>query len=327
MFRNAKIVGVGVNPENYHEQKHERCSPEFVMSSSSARLFLECPERYKNGYTPPDSDAMIWGNLLDTLVLLPEQFESRYAVKPLTYKSEKDGVKPWNGNSNVCKQWLEDHKDLVCISNEDYQNALTATKRLMSDETIAEFINCSDKQVHVVGEWFDKKTGLIIPVQCLLDLVPKNDSPFRKTVGDLKTTRNAGVRQFGRWCFTAGYHVQAAWGMDLYMAAVNPKMVEDGEERLNWNFILSENYPPYQTGRRTLSEDFIQIGRQTYQHALKMYALAMKSGNWRGYDIQDEFTIIAPEPWQEFSALEDAMENSYIERVESGEENHDVPMP
>lgn len=318
-FQNCKIIGAGVNADEYHGQTAERGSKEFVMSPSSLKLFNECPARWKAGYAPPDSDAKDWGNLLDTLLLTPKQFDSKFAVKPLTYKSsgaKKSGPiedKPFNANSTLCKEWIAAQNGKTIISTKDLIEAVAALKRLRADETIAAFLDASDCQVHVKGEWRDKATGLVIPVQCLIDCVPRKDSEFQKSLGDLKSTRNAGLRPFARWCFTAGYHVQAAFDLALYCAAT-------GEDRSDWIFLVQENYAPYETGRRLLSQDFLQIGRQTYEAALKRYARCVQSGVWQGYDQPEEFSLVAPEPWMEFEALSEKLEADQTEAAEIGDD-------
>ena len=169
-FQNCKIVGVGVNAEKYHTQSSERGTKDFIVSPSSLKIFMECASRFKAGYAPPDSDAKQFGSLLDCLLLTPDQFKTRYAIKPATYKDAKTGEdKPWNGNSNVCKEWLADHEEFQVISNAELTASQNAVKRLISDETVAAFHVASDKQVHVSGEWLDAATGMIIPVQCLID--------------------------------------------------------------------------------------------------------------------------------------------------------------
>lgn len=316
MFRNCKIAGVGINSETYHKQEAKRCTPEFIMSPSSLKAFMECASRYKAGYQPPDTEAKDWGSLLDTLLLTPKQFEARYSIKPATYPDSKTGeAKPWNGNATFCKEWIAEQADRQIVSGSDVFEAHQAIRRLMADETIAAFHDASEKQVHITGEWYDKATGLVIPVQCLIDYVPKGDSEFQKSLGDLKSTRNAGLRPFQRWCYSAQYHTQGAFDLDLFDMATRKDENDkySGQGRDGWIFIVQENYPPYEVGRRLLSQEFVQIGRQTYQHALQRYARCLKTGIWSGYDAEEEFSLISPEPWQEFDALSDTMRRSQEE--------------
>jgi PDDEXK-like domain of unknown function (DUF3799) len=349
-FQNAKIVGVGVSSDAYHSQLVEnRGSKDFVMSPSSLKLFSECPSRWKSGYQPPESDAKDFGSLLDTLLLTPDQFDSRYAVIPKTYtdigmecpncKSVTDSKtcskckaarveikieKDWRFGSKICDEWLTKQGDKKPVYSTELENAQTAAKRLMADETIAELLATSKKQVHVKGEWHDKATGIIVPVQCLIDIVPNGDSPFQKSLCDLKTTRNAGQSQFARWCFTASYHTQAALDLDLFMAAVNPNNDPNGQDRNTWLFIVQENYPPFEIGRRMLSQDFVAIGRQTYQHALGRYARCLKTGVWPQYDAPEEFSLIVPQPFMEFAAMEEVMDGQSEAREQALEDDGDI---
>lgn len=318
-FQNCKIIGAGVNSDAYHAQTFARGAKEFVMSPSSLKAFAQCPSRWHAGYQPPESDAKDYGNLLDTILLTPEQFEDRFAVKPLTYKSagtkKSDPIedKPFNANSTWCKEWMTTQAGKTIISTRDLIEAQTAVKRLRDDDTIRAFVDASKTQVHVKGEWNDKATGLVIPVQCLIDCVPDRESEFQKSLGDLKSTRNAGLRPFARWCFTAGYHIQAAFDLAIYCAAT-------GEDRSDWIFIVQENYAPFETGRRLLSQDFLQIGQQTYEHILKRYARCVKNGEWGGYDQPEEFTLVQPEPWMEFEALSEKLESDQSEAAEVGDD-------
>lgn len=314
MFKNCKIEAIGVNSDSYHAQEAARGTTTHFMSPSSLKLFAECPSRWRAGYKPPESDAKSWGSLLDTILLTPNQFEGRYAVKPSTYPDAKTGEsKPFNMNSTWCKAWVEEQGEKEVISTKDLIEAQSAVKRLKSDETINSFLETCETQVHVTGEYHDKATGLIIPVQCLIDCVPDKNSEFQKSLGDLKSTRNAGQRPFSRWCFTAGYHIQAAFDLALYCAAT-------GEDRVDWIFIVQENYAPYETGRRLLSQDFLDIGRAAYQNALLRYARCLKSGIWSGYDPEEEFSLVSPEPFMQFEAMSEAMEADQNEASEIGDD-------
>jgi len=83
---------------------------------------------------------------------------------------------------------------------------------------------------------------------------------------------------------------------------------------------LQENFPPFETGRRLLSQDFTSIGRQTYEHALRLYARCLKSGIWSGYDLPEEFTLLQPQPWMEFNAQSETMQADYEEATEDSKE-------
>jgi len=312
-LQNCRLVGFNVDSEAYHRQDAERGTPEFAMSPSSLKAFLECPARWKAGYNSPDSDAKDWGNLVDCLALTPAAFKDRYAVKPETYPAPSDHARvkkgeikagdplPWNANAKICEAWESDveKRGLEPLSARVAKEATIAASCLVDDEKIRSFLEASDRQALIVGEWVDDDrggTGLVIPVRCLIDLAPWKESEFSDCLGDLKTGRSAGVIAFGKFAFQMGYHIQAAFDLDLWNAA-------HGENRTTWCFIVQESYPPYQTGRRIFSQEAIECGRRKYTAALELYAKCLKSGVWPGYDDTDEaaqgWSVIHPPPWLE----------------------------
>ncbi|MCR5875122.1 PD-(D/E)XK nuclease-like domain-containing protein [Phenylobacterium sp. J426] len=77
-----------------------------------------------NPYRPEreTSEEMAFGSALHVLLLEGEEaYRKSVAIKPATYVDAKTGeVKPWNGNSGVCKAWLEQHdRPGVTIISED----------------------------------------------------------------------------------------------------------------------------------------------------------------------------------------------------------------
>jgi hypothetical protein len=297
-FKNAKVVSVGVNPANYHNQEAKRGSKEFAVSPSSLREFWKCPRRWMDGYESPDSDAKDFGSLLDCRLLTPGEFDARYAIRPSTYKDSKTGEdKPFNLNSNVCKEWVKERGDREIVSSAQVASCNEAASRLMKDEIIAAWFDACDKQVLVTGEWHDEKTKMVVPVRCLMDFVPRVGTEFEKCLGDFKTTRNAGLQAWSRWCFQAGYHIQGAFDTDLFVAAT-------GEDRMTWCFIVQESFAPWQTGKRMLSQEHgLDLGRLEYGRMLALYSQCLSTSCWPEYDDTDEavqgWSLVTAEPWME----------------------------
>jgi hypothetical protein len=333
MFKNAKIVGSGINPDQYHQPTGERGTPEFVVSSSSLRSFASCPSKWRNGWELPASDSLAYGSLFDVLVLTPEQFASRYVVIPATYESkamacpkcksvsdsakcrnckcdreETTVSKPWNANSDTCREWFDEQRKSGrgIVSAQDLKDAQAAASRLAQDAQLSNFIASCDKQVWVTAEWHDEDTGIVVMVKCLLDLAGRSGSAFEKSLGDLKTTKNAAPIPWAKWAHFAGYEVQAAWNTDLFVAAT-------GREIVNFCFVLSENSHPWEVGRRFMSQDLLEpgmdtgdiaSGRRQYLAMLKGYCQCLKRGFWPSYDDTDEssadgWTLIQPNPFDE----------------------------
>jgi PDDEXK-like domain of unknown function (DUF3799) len=293
-FVNATIVAKGVNPDHYHEHGALRGSKDLGMSSSSVREFYWCPDRWVKGYTPPATEAKDWGSLVDCLLLTPQDFPNRYAVKPATYPAPAthDKVKkgkihagdplPWNANASICSAWeeLQVAAGKTLISATEYGNATAALDELAKREVIRNFIAASDTQVWLNAEWKDVGTGLLVPVQCLIDLAPRADTEFADCLGDAKTTRNGQQRVWRRFCIQSGYHIQAAWDIDLWNLAT-------GEQRETWCFILQENFPPWQPARRMLTQKALQAGRNAYRQMMSFYCRCLAAGEWPDYDANE----------------------------------------
>jgi hypothetical protein len=313
-FLNAKIVCKNADPLEYHASTIPRGDKAFVVSSSMLRLFAQCASRWKFGYESPDSDAKKFGSLLDCRLLTPTMFDKKFAIKPATYTSEKGEEKPFNLNSNSCKAWVEEQGDKEIISASDVAEIDTARDRILKDEILAAWFESCDKQVWLAGEWLDEKTKLKFPIKALLDCVPRIGTEFEKCLGDAKAVRSAALIPFQRQVFQLGWHVQAAFYQDFYVAATK-------EDRNSYCFVGVENYKPFEPFRRLLAQEFVHIGRLTYQHALKRYAACLASGTWPSYDDHADsiggWSLINPEPWQEFSSMSDAIESQQAEELET----------
>lgn len=320
-FQKAKIAGVNVCGQEYHRLKNgvKRGDPKFVMSPSALKAFARLPSRWIRGWEPPETKSLEWGNLVDCRTLTPELFHARYSVQPLTYldtkmvcpkcKSQTDsktcracGVEriatqieiEWDNRSTHCSDWnaaqREQGKEVVTYDG--LAECDKAVQRLFEpmdgDDTIKRFYDASERQVLLTGEWHDEDTGLIIPVSALLDLVPRGDSEFADNAGDFKSTVSAHPVYFKKQAFKYGYHIQAAFDLDLLNAAT-------GQERTTWCFIIQENFAPYEPNRAIYGQDtgigepsFLDVGRMEsfggYRALLKLYCRCLKENKWPGYN-------------------------------------------
>lgn len=294
-IQNAKIYGKQVNPDDYHSygaEKDIKGSKNFIMSRSDLMEFDHCPHRWVSGFEKKRTDALSYGQMIDCYMLDRDRFDDAFIVRPDTYENDKGEIKKWNNNSNTCRAWNAEtlKSGMGIISEADLKTCNDAKESLMQDSIIKSFIESSDKQVMIVAEWKDE-LGIIVPLKCLIDLVPREG----QYLGDLKTCRTAANSTWAREIYNYGYHVQAAFYVDMYYAAT-------GEARDGFVHIIQENYPPYEPGRRLLSEEFIEMGQAIYKNALKNYCSCINHNNWTGYDNDpnkqiDGFTIVDPELW------------------------------
>ena len=309
-FQNCRIVATGVDSTDYHEQDAPRGTKEFFVSPSSLKSFAGCPARWLAGYESPESKAKQWGSLLDTLLLTPEHFEARYAVQPPTYqttgmqcpqcrsitdskkcakcKTERVEItvtKDWTNQSDTCNAWKEAQEAAgkEVITHDLEAQASEAVKVFHVNGTLHNFLADCDKQVHVAGVWHDAATDVVIPVQCLIDALPKATRAYWRGAGDVKSTRNASPWMWSKWSSQMMYHLQAAFDLDLVNAA---EQRPEGDERDEWYFLVQENYAPWQTAGYIVSQAKLEIGRTLYRSYLAKYAKCLATGHWPDY-IED----------------------------------------
>ena len=313
MFQNCKVMGKGINPADYHKAEFERGNPLLPVSPSMLKAFVACPSRWKAGYESPDSDSKVFGSLLDCRLLTPIQFADRYTVQPATYKgpesTKKDAPlidKPWNNNAQVCRDWCtgQREKGREIVRLDDLAAVDAARTRLLADPILAAWHEACETQVWVAGEWYDEGTELTVPVRCLLDYVPRLKTEYDECLGDLKTSASGSIRFFARNVYAMGYHLQAAFDLALYQEATH-------EKRNGWVFVGIENFEPWQPFRRMLTPEFIEIGKRSFDTAIRKYCLCLKKNEWPGYDDTAEavqgWTPVNPDPWMEYESVSNSM--------------------
>jgi hypothetical protein len=281
---NGKLVALGYDSRLYHQHEFARGHSRYVMSRGELVKFDECPARWLAGgedEDDEDTEALTWGSLVDCSLLERERLAERFEVKPETYPHEDGSVRPWNGNSTWCKKWEAEHKGKTLVKAQKMRDVNFATARLMRDSGIKALLHCSKYQVYVTADYVDRQTGTVIPIKVLIDLVPHKDhEEFGKALGDFKTARDAGHEHWEKEIFKRSYHVQAALYIDAYVAAT-------GEDRTEFRHAIQENVRPYQTARRILSIEFVNLGRAFYLRALRRYARCLETGVWPDYETDN----------------------------------------
>lgn len=295
MITSAKVVADGVSYEDYSRQTVQRGDPAFSMSRGELVAFALNPEKYLAS-TPDDDDtpATLFGRLVETLEMAPETFEKLFAIHPENYpceptKRDPREEKPWTTRADYCKEWEEEAEQagLTPISPKLKAEADIAVKAAQAYGPRAELVACSKKQVFVSGEWEDKATGLVIPIRCLIDLVPDVKHPtMGKWLADSKTARNGDPSNFARVCDESSYDCQAALSIDLYSKAT-------GEDRCEWVLPLSENTPPFHIVKPmpALTHEFLEYGRAKVHRALARYAQCLATNEWPSYSTGDRLVF------------------------------------
>lgn len=284
-----------VKSAEYHKLGADRKpgDPLKIMSRSELFKFGECPSRWFHGIEDTTTDAMRFGSVVDCLVVNRADFDEHFVVSPETYpctptKADGRTEKPWNYQATYCKEWRTDQeaRGLECITHPMMKQAQTAVMRLDAHHKIPGILNVCARSVQILVEWHDEETGLVVPIKCLLDLLPDPKSGVGDTIYDFKTTNDASSRRWTRRVYDDGLHYQAAIYLDAANAATGAKYKQFGH-------IIQESYAPYEPTVRVLSSEFLSFGRGHYMGDLKHYCRCLANNRWPGLDEAP----VEPEPW------------------------------
>lgn len=260
-----------MKPGIYHDIDRAAYDKIEAFHFSGIWRLLKSPAHYKYFFEhqEPPSDAMVLGNLVDTLLLSPETFEGRYDILPETYEDAKTGeVKIFDRRVKICKEIYANiqasGRQLIKSTHLETANAMI--EQIGQHEEIMRVLTESKKQVCVV--WVDSDTG----VKCkgLLDML----SP--EAITDLKTTDDASAKGFSHKINSYLYHVQAA----MYCDGVTAN--SDGIV-LPYQIIAIESEPPYCPAIYALEENSLLTGRAIYKHALQIFKDCVENNSWPGY--------------------------------------------
>jgi PDDEXK-like domain of unknown function (DUF3799) len=224
-----------------------------------------------------DTDAMILGRVTHMAVFEPHLIETKVAQ--------------WDGTRRG-SEWEEfklANADLEIIKPGPYQTAMAIAKsaRAAGGRMIAE------GRSEVTLTWADEVTG--IEMKGRLDHISKGFG-----IIDLKTTADARPLIFGSRAASLSYHVQAA----LY---------SDGAERTSWGrlpytILAVETSAPYAATLYTVTEDHLDLGRETYRGWLKKLKECRERGEYPSYPP----SVLTLPMWSTYDASDEDMSDMGI---------------
>lgn len=306
-FKDAKIVGVNVPSEVYRRQDPQcpRGHPGHVMSRGSLQLLWQCASRWKDGFESEDTEATDHGNLLECMVLQPDQFNSLFIPAPETCLDKEGNTIPWDFKTKARREWKKEQEasGRRVVKPGDLQKAAKAHQAIHADLKAGALLAGASRQVMVIATYCDRDTGLEIPVKGLIDIVPDAQGRYRNELADFKTARDASIATWRSVVSKRWYHAQAAMYLDLFNAA------QPQGERAGFLHLISENVAPFQVGRRLLTSETIDVGRNRYLFALQFYAKCLLYGQWPDYEVGqknfDGWTPIEPTQWDQNQVTEE----------------------
>lgn len=232
------------------------------ISNSMLNLYRQSRRKYharfvaKTEPSPDATPAMLLGSVTHTLILEPDEFDSRYAVAPACDRRTKAGKELW---AEFCADSLG--KEVIDASTAEL--ALAMREAVMASPTAGEFLRREGRN-EVSAFWRDKQSGL--------NCKARMDSVKPGLILDLKTARDPCPKWFSSEAANLGYHRQAESYMRGWKAATG--------EDCRFAFIVVGSSAPHEVGMYELTPAAIELGAAQNRSALAQLAASYRNNQW-----------------------------------------------
>jgi len=218
--------------------------------------------------TDRSTPSLQLGSLVDAMALEPDTVDALFAVQPSTYIKETwkgrapnkeliKEVKPWNMNSNSCKETLAklQASGKSVIPEETWKLGEACRDALLAHDTAGPVLRDGEAQISVL--WLDPDTG--VPCKGRFDILHGG------YIYDLKTAQDASPAAFARTVAKFGYHIQAGIYSEAYKILTG--------EQLNFRFIVVEtaggtDTPQVATYEMLYDDESMVAGRLNFKRAV-----------------------------------------------------------
>jgi hypothetical protein len=261
------------------------------LSRSALWEFKKSPYHYWHSYINPDrvkkhaTPDMLLGEYVHALVLEPEWFEERYAVKPIPLEVPKCGLLKDIGREEYDKQkaaidaikaendlmmaaFIAECRDKAVLSPEVYNQAKYYADAVLRDsvaQALFKDVNI-EKSIYFTHE----KTGL----QCKV----RPDAWIGGIVTDLKTCKDASFDAFQRAAYSAGYFIQAAM--------IKQALLSIDIELEKFFFYCVEKSPSVPCVYYEVDEQSLVRGELEFDTLMYGIADCFETGVWESYSSQ-----------------------------------------
>ena len=223
----------------------------------------ESPEKFKYSMEHPEepSKALVFGQLLHSIVLEPEDVERSYAVAPNVDRRTTFGKK-------VYEEFQKNAVGKIVITEEMMDLALSMREALLSNDLARKLLNGDHEKAFF---WDDDITGE--PCKCKTDVFKEREDKI--IIVDLKSAENASTDEFMRSAVGNGYDMQAAMYSKGVEVCTGKKVV--------FVFLVIEKEPPFAINIFEADELFIRRGYDLFREYIGVYHECKESGEWYGY--------------------------------------------
>lgn len=301
----TQLKAIGVSPLNYWDQyinpdreprEYKHC---FAVGDGTHKLVLE-PGTFEQTYAV-GFDKSAYPDALDTVADLKKACTERGLMvsgsKPelVDRLLNEGGVHP----SKIMLAMQQAHeatmKGRIPIPARDYKNMLGMLQAIGNDpgasgllagaETEQSFFWRNENDEFMLRD----EDGVLTPVlrKCRTDLITANG----EFIVDVKTTDDVSKAAFGRTIANFGYHISAAWYLDVLFG-----LYSDAAPA-GFAFIAVQNKRPFDVAVHYLTDAQIHLGRLLYRKYLRRLVRCVNENRWPGV-ANGEFIEAELPPWE-----------------------------
>jgi predicted transcriptional regulator len=231
--------------EMYHSHESISASGLKTIARSSVKHFLE--QEFK------ETDAMKFGTAVHQAILEPHDFYDIYYALPNFGDLRK------KENKELKKQEELKAEGKICLSHNEHEAIKKILENYNKNELAKHYCKGEIELSHYL-----KHDGIDVRVR------PDVINRVSGFIADVKTTKNNNPDKF-RWTVRDfGYHIQAAFYMD--MLGVD-----------TFKIIAVENVKPYTVNVQTIDKESIEKGRKLYKKALDDWKLYVRENKIKSY--------------------------------------------
>ena len=234
-----------------------------AISRSQLFKLRESPEKFRYYMDNPEqpTPALVFGQLLHSMVLQPETLNRDFAVMPTIDRRTKSGKEEFAA-------FEENSKGKTVVTAEMFETAVAMFGKLMSNDYVRQLLDGEREKPFF---WTDDLTGE--ECKCRVDCLTSING--MDIIVDLKTAENADTDTFMRHAIKYGYNLQAA----MYGEGVK---ANTGKEHA-FVFIVIEKKPPYAINILQADKAFVLHGFDMFRELIGTYHECKTTGNWYGY--------------------------------------------
>lgn len=251
------------------------------ISQSALKYIRRSPKHYwakfisDRGIEDNKTRAKQLGTDVHCALLEPDLFAKNYIIIPeyAPKKPSSTQVKAKNPSLNTIEQiewwdgFIAKAGDKTIITQSDWDTCVNIRETVLNHPVAGVWFESGKAEQTFYG--VDPDTGLLL--KCRPDFMNDNGVMI-----DLKKTVNASTSEFGRSAGNYGYHIQAAFYVDLLTNLY-------GDAPDLFIFVAVEEEFPHAVNVLFIDEDDMETGRTIYKRNLMKISECLENNHWPDY--------------------------------------------